>query len=94
MLTRSMGSLPPIGRLWMHSTLKPSRRYSSRYHGSWPAERKKTRPPGLSAVCSVRIVDVSSHFFDEPGVGGSSTVLSNPARGRNGSAYSWYGEVE
>lgn len=26
MLTRSIGSFPPTGRLWMHSTWKPSRR--------------------------------------------------------------------
>lgn len=81
MLTRSIGILPPIGRLWMHSTLKPSRRYSSRYHGSWPAERKKTRPFGLSALRRVRIVCVSSQGF-EPRAGGESTVLGNPARAR------------
>lgn len=92
MFTKSSGTLVPISRLCTHSTSNPSRRYSSRYHGARPAERKKTRPPGLSAVRRARIVEVSSQGSGEEdgevAEGGESTVFGNPARRAGVSAQS------
>lgn len=61
--TLSMGILLPISLAWMRRTPKPSRRKSSAYQGVMADERQKTRPFGLSELCSARIARVRSHGF-------------------------------
>lgn len=75
MLTLSIGTFPPIGRSWMHSTSNPTLRYSSRYQGFIPALLKNTFPPLTSAPCNARIVSVKAQGFVD--FDGEVTVLSN-----------------